>query len=47
MDSQEQVGGYPRITPVVKATEVPATGRRECLEKLARELKLAPPPETK
>lgn len=48
IDSQEQVGGYPRVTPVVKAMEVPATGRREWLEKLARELELAPPPpETK
>lgn len=48
IDSQEQVGGYPRITTVEKATEAPATGRRAWLEKLANDLELAPPPpETK
>ncbi len=38
IDSQDEVGGYPQYEPVNRAVEVPATGRREWLEKLAREV---------
>ena len=36
IDSQDQVGGYPKIEPVTRALDVPATQRREWLEKMAR-----------
>lgn len=38
IDSQEDVGGYPKHEPVTRALEVPATGRREWLATLAREV---------
>ena len=38
IDSQEEVGGYPKLQPVVRALDVPDTKRREWLEKLAREV---------
>ena len=38
IDSQEEVGGYPWIKPVTRALDVPATHRREWLDKLAREV---------
>ena len=36
IDSQDQVGGYPKIEPVTRVLDVPATQRREWLEKMAR-----------
>ena len=36
IDSQDEVGGYPKIEPVVRALEVPEKGRREWLEKMTR-----------
>ncbi len=38
IDSQEDVGGYPAHAEVVRALDVPATGRRAWLERLAREV---------
>lgn len=38
IDSQEEVGGYPKVEPVTRALEVPETGRREWLEKMALEV---------
>lgn len=38
IDSQEQVGGYPKPEPVTRQLDVPETGRREWLRKLSREL---------
>lgn len=38
IDSQEEVGGYPKHEPVTRELEVPATNRRAWLEKLAREV---------
>ncbi|MDP1588301.1 MAG: hypothetical protein Q8M07_11190 [Prosthecobacter sp.] len=38
IDSQDEVGGYPKHDPVTRALDVPATGRRAWLEKLAREV---------
>ncbi len=38
IDSQDEVGGYPRHGPVTRELEVPATDRRAWLEKLAREV---------
>ena len=35
IDSQEEVGGYPKIEPTTRRLEVPATGRRAWLERLA------------
>jgi hypothetical protein len=37
IDSQDEVGGYPKIEPVTRALEVPEKGRRAWLEKLTRE----------
>lgn len=45
IDSQEEVGGYPKIEPVTRALEVPEKGRRAWLEKLAREVTFGPEPE--
>ena len=38
IDSQDDVGGYPKLEPAVRALDVPATGRRQWLERLAREV---------
>ncbi len=38
IDSQDEVGGYPKPEPTKRTLEVPATGRRQWLEKLAREV---------
>ena len=38
IDSQEQVGGYPKLEATARALEVPEKNRREWLEKLAREV---------
>lgn len=38
IDSQDEVGGYPKHEAVIRALEVPATGRAAWLEKLAREV---------
>lgn len=40
IDSQNDVGGYPNYQPTQRRVEVPATGRRGWLEKLAREVTL-------
>ena len=45
INSQEEVGGYPKIEPVTRALEVPERGRRAWLEKLAREVTFGPEPE--
>jgi pectate lyase len=45
LDSQEQVGGYPRLTPVTRATEVPDKDRRGWLQKLALEVEQGVHPE--
>lgn len=42
IDSQEEVGGYPKLEPVTRRLEVPATGRRAWLEQLAREVTFGP-----
>jgi len=42
IDSQEEVGGYPKIEPVTRALDVPATGRRAWLEKITREVTYGP-----
>jgi hypothetical protein len=42
IDSQEQVGGYPKIEPVTRKLEVPEKNRRAWLEKLAQEVELGP-----
>jgi hypothetical protein len=36
IDSQDEVGGYPQIEPVIRALEVPEKGRRAWLEKMTR-----------
>jgi hypothetical protein len=38
IDSQDEVGGYPKHEPTARKLEVPATGRREWLEGIAREV---------
>ena len=38
VDSQNDVGGYPKITPVTRKLEVPPTGRLQWLEKMAEEV---------
>lgn len=38
IDSQDEAGGYPSYEPVAHALEVPTTGRRAWLDKLAREV---------
>ena len=38
IDSQDDVGGYPKMEPTTRKLTVPETGRREWLEKLAREV---------
>ena len=40
IDSQDEVGGYPKHEPVTRALDVPATGRRAWLEKWAQEVTL-------
>jgi hypothetical protein len=40
IDSQDEVGGYPKPEPITRALDVPATKRRAWLEKLAREVTL-------
>ena len=42
IDSQEEVGGYPKIEPVTRVLEVPATGRRAWLEKITKEVVYGP-----
>jgi hypothetical protein len=42
IDSQEEVGGYPRTEPVTRKLEVPEKERRAWLEKLAREVTFGP-----
>jgi hypothetical protein len=42
IDSQEEVGGYPKLEPAKRVLEVPATGRRAWLEKQAREVTFGP-----
>ena len=42
IDSQEEVGGYPKVEPVTRALEVPEKGRRAWLEQLAREVTFGP-----
>jgi hypothetical protein len=44
IDSQEEVGGYPRYAPTQRALEFPHQGRRAWLEKLASEVTLGVPP---
>ncbi len=38
IDSQDEVGGYPKVEPVTRTLEVPETQRREWLEKMAQEV---------
>ncbi|MGB8169409.1 MAG: hypothetical protein WCF18_18060, partial [Chthoniobacteraceae bacterium] len=38
IDSQDEVGGYPKLEPTARTLEVPATGRRGWLDGLAREV---------
>jgi hypothetical protein len=38
IDSQDEVGGYPKIEPVTRALDVPAKGRRAWLEKVTSEV---------
>jgi hypothetical protein len=38
IDSQDEVGGYPKVEPTMRKLEVPATGRRQWLETMAREV---------
>ena len=40
IDSQDEVGGYPKVEPVTRMLEVPEKNRREWLEKLAREVEV-------
>jgi hypothetical protein len=40
IDSQEEVGGYPKLEPVTRKLDVPEENRRAWLEKLAREVTL-------
>jgi hypothetical protein len=40
IDSQEEVGGYPKMEPVTRKLDVPDTNRREWLEKLARDVEI-------
>ena len=40
IDSQDQVGGYPKIESIERKLDVPDTGRREWLEKITREVEL-------
>ena len=42
IDSQEEVGGYPKIEPVTRPLDVPATGRRAWLEKITKEVVFGP-----
>ena len=42
IDSQEEVGGYPQAEATTRQLEVPPTGRRAWLEKIAREVTLGP-----
>lgn len=44
IDSQEEVGGYPKIEPVTRKLDVPETGRRAWLEKLTRQVELGSSP---
>lgn len=44
IDSQEEVGGYPKHAPVTRALPVPEEKRREWLEKLARAVTFASEP---
>ena len=45
IDSQDEVGGYPKHEPVTRALDVPDKGRRAWLEKLAREVTFGPKPQ--
>jgi hypothetical protein len=40
IDSQDEVGGYPKIEPVTRKLDVPEKNRRAWLEKLAREVEV-------
>jgi hypothetical protein len=42
IDSQDEVGGYPKIEPVTRVVEVPEKKRRAWLEKLAAEVTYGP-----
>ena len=42
IDSQEEVGGYPKVEATTHKLEVPPTGRRQWLEERAREVTLGP-----
>jgi hypothetical protein len=42
IDSQDDVGGYPKVESATRKLEVPVKSRREWLEKLAREVELGP-----
>lgn len=47
IDSQEEVGGYPKVEPVTQALEVPDKGRRAWLEKITRAVVYGEEPENK
>lgn len=40
IDSQDEVGGYPKIESIERKVEVPETGRRAWLEKITREVEM-------
>jgi len=42
IDSQEEVGGYPRLDPTTQKLDVPDHERRAWLEKLTREVTFGP-----
>jgi hypothetical protein len=42
IDSQDEVGGYPKLEPTTRKLDVPETGRRAWLEKFAREVTFGP-----
>jgi len=42
IDSQDEVGGYPKMEPVTRKLDVPERNRREWLEKLTREVEVGP-----
>ncbi|HEY2572569.1 MAG TPA: hypothetical protein VGH65_00825 [Verrucomicrobiaceae bacterium] len=44
INSQDEVGGYPKLEPVTRILEAPEKSRREWLEKLAREVEIGAEP---
>lgn len=44
IDSQDEVGGYPKVEPTTRPLDVPEKDRRAWLEKLAREVTFGPSP---